>query len=256
MHVEIPLGFVFTFLGVWARIAGLFSFLPVPGLKSPVDPPRLLMGLILAFCLMPDWHAAALAKAPISGLLLLILHEAVFGVCTSLVVNLIFEAFQFGAQVLAQQAGFSYASTIDPTNDTDSGVLLILCQLLCGFFSISMGLDRQLIAIVAGSLVTIPPGSFAASWQSFDQVTRLGGLMFETGLRLALPAVAVFLALDILLAILSRLEQQLQLTAILFPAKTAGAILVTASLVAGFPQAFETMVRVCLDHVRTAVGGG
>lgn len=74
--------------------------------------------------------------------------------------------------------------------------------------------------------------------------------MFETGLRVALPAIGVFLMFDVLLGVLSRLEQQLQLTTVLFPAKTAGTILVTASLVTVFPQTFQDLSQICLGVIR------
>jgi flagellar biosynthetic protein FliR len=167
-----------------------------------------------------------------------------------LILLFLFETFQFAAQALSQLAGFSYASTIDPTNDTDSGILLILCQLFCGWLAIAFGLDRELILLMAGSLETAPPGQVSVSLEGGEKIVRLGVMVFETGLRLALPAIGIFLVFDVLLGVLSRLEQQLQLTTVLFPAKTAGAMLVTASLVAVFPQTFHDLSQICLSAVR------
>jgi flagellar biosynthesis protein FliR len=255
MHVEAPVALVFSFLSVWARVAGMFTFLPVPGLKSPFDPPRIFLGLLITIGLAPKWPETNSAAMTPSGLAALVIQEAAFGLCCGLSVLFVLEVFQFAAQVLAQQAGFSYASTIDPTNDTDSGVLLIICQLLCGWLSIAAGLDRQLITLIASSLDHVPPGSFNPAWANFEELSRLAGHIFSTGLRLALPAVAVFLVLDVLLAILSRLEQQLQLTSILFPAKTAGALLAATYVIAAFPGTLESLLRDCFRVLRATAGG-
>jgi flagellar biosynthetic protein FliR len=250
MHVELSTSLVWSFLAVLARVGSLFTFLPLPGLKSPFDPPRILLSVLLTLCLEPRWPVIAPTHTPISSLLLLVVREAALGLGAGLILHFLFEAFQFGAQALSQLAGFSYASTIDPTNDTDSGILLILCQLFCGWLSIAFGLDRQLILLLAGSLETAPPGQVLLSPEGAERILRMGALIFETGLRLALPAIGIFLVFDVLLGVLSRLEQQLQLTTVLFPAKTAGAILVTASLVAVFPQTFYDLSQICLGAVR------
>lgn len=250
MHIELSTSFIWSFLAVLARVGSLFTFLPLPGLKSPFDPPRVLLSVLLTLSLQSRWPVVDPSSTPLSSLLLLLVREAMLGFGAGLILHFLFEAFQFGAQALSQLAGFSYASTIDPTNDTDSGVLLILCQLFCGWLSIAFGLDREFILLLAGSLETAPPGQVMLSPEGAERILRLGSVIFETGLRLALPAIGIFLVFDVLLGVLSRLEQQLQLTTVLFPAKTAGAILVTTSLVASFPQAFHDLSQICLGAVR------
>ena len=251
MRVELPLALVWGFLAVFARVAGMFSFLPLPGLKTPIDPPRILLGVLITLALFPRWPSPPSGSAVTAGAIaVLALREAVFGVLGGLIVGLIVEAFQLAAQLLAQQAGFSYASTIDPTNDTDSGVLLVLCQLFAGLLAISAGLDRFVLGLLAKSLEQIPPGSFTASLAHLDTASRLCSKMFETGLLLALPSIAIFLVLDVLLAVLSRLEQQLQLTTILFPVKTASAILAASLALRSFPGAFESLMGAGLRALR------
>jgi flagellar biosynthetic protein FliR len=255
MHVDVPLSLACSFVAVWARIAGIFTFLPIPGLKSPIDMPRLFFSVAVTLCMFPQWPAIELSKTPVSDLLMLLLGESVLGLAAGLVISLAFEAFQFAAQVIAQQAGFSYASTIDPSNDTDSGVLLIICQLLTGWIAIAMGLDRQLLGLVAGSFVAVPPGQVRVSIETFQSFARQGSQMFELGLQLALPAMALSLLLDILLGVLSRLEQQLGLTTLLFPAKTAGALIIAALTIGSIERAVESQVVQTLPIVRALFGG-
>ena len=255
MRVEVPMALVWGFLTVWARVAGMFTFLPLPGLRTPVDPPRILLGVLITLALFPRWPAAPPPGSDgLSALALLVIQESMLGLFAGMLVSAVVEIFQLTAQLLAQQAGFSYASTIDPTNDTDSGVLLVLCQLLAGMLSISAGLDRILLSLFARSLETIPPGSFVASLSHLKAAAELGARMFETGLLLALPSIAIFLVLDVLLAVISRLEQQLQLTTILFPVKTASAIFVTAMALRTFPTAFEQMMAAMLRTLRGSTG--
>ena len=50
--------------------------------------------------------------------------EAALGLAIGLALAIVLEVFQMAAQVVSLQAGFGYASTIDPTSGADSTVLL------------------------------------------------------------------------------------------------------------------------------------
>ena len=63
-----------------------------------------------------------------------------------------------GAQIISLQAGYSFATTIDPTSGADSGVLLTIAQIAAGLLFFATGLDRQILLIFAQSLTTHPPG--------------------------------------------------------------------------------------------------
>jgi flagellar biosynthetic protein FliR len=64
----------------------------------------------------------------------------------------------------------------------------------------------------------------------------LGSLLFSTGVRLALPIVALLVMVDVALALLGRLNSQLQLLSLAFPAKMLTALLVLSWLAALFPR--------------------
>ena len=75
-------------------------------------------------------------------------------------------------------------------------------------------------APLAGSLVSLPPGT---GWRpgSSAALIPLAGEIFPTGLRLAMPVIALLLLVDVSLALLGRINAQLQLLSLAFPAKMA-----------------------------------
>jgi flagellar biosynthetic protein FliR len=117
------------------------------------------------------------------------------------------------------QAGYAYASTIDPNTQADSTVLVLLAQLAAGLLFLTMGLDREVIHLFVRSMQLAPPGSFVLSPGVGRQLLSMGSTMFSTGVRLALPVVAILLLVDISLALLGRVNSQLQLLTIAFPVK-------------------------------------
>ena len=84
--------------------------------------------------------------------------EAGLGLGVGLAVAFLAEAFQMGAQIISLQAGYSFASTIDPTGQADSSVLLVIAQLAAGLLFFATGLDRQVVRALAQSLGVHPPG--------------------------------------------------------------------------------------------------
>ena len=62
------------------------------------------------------------------------------------------EAFGAGGADPGAQAGYAYASTIDPNTEADSGVLLVFAQLMAGMLFFALGLDREVLRLFAQSL--------------------------------------------------------------------------------------------------------
>jgi flagellar biosynthesis protein FliR len=167
-----------------------------------------------------------------------VLSEASFGITVGLAVAFLAEAFLFAAQVIGMQAGFSYASTVDPTTQADSSVLLVFAQLAAGLLFFVLGLDREILRIFARSLETYPPGSFRLTPAVAGALVHFGGEMFSVGLRLALPVMALLVLVDLSLALLGRLNAQLQLLTMIFPAKLMTALALLAWMAVVFPRVY------------------
>ena len=116
-----------------------------------------------------------------------------------------------GAQIISLQAGYTFATTIDPTSGADSAVLLTIAQLTAGFLFFATGLDRQILLAFAQSLSTHPPGHLAIPRPWSTRLIQTGSSIFSTGLRLVLPLLALLLMVEISLALLARLNSQLHI---------------------------------------------
>ena len=243
-----------TFLAIFARTATVFSFVPIPGLKSPVSVARIILSLAVTLALASVSPPIAKSTLGSGDFVVLLVSEFCLGLTAGLLLSFFFEVFQFAAQMLSQQAGFSYAATIDPTNNTDTGVLLVLSQLLAGLTGLALGLDRQIISILSESFQVLPPGHFAFTPSLLSSVQKAGATVFQVGPSLAIPSVALFLCIDIILGILSRIEQQLQLTTILFPLKTAGSVAVVIVIFSVYPGVMSRLLETTLAALRQAFG--
>jgi flagellar biosynthesis protein FliR len=141
----------------------------------------------------------------------------------------------------------------DPNTQADSGILLIMVQLVAGLLFLALGLDREIIRIFAGSLESHPPGTILQARPALEILTRLGSSMFRTALRLAMPALALLTLVDLALALLGRLNAQLQLLTLAFPAKMLAATGLLAWIAVLFPAVFRGSAREMLDAARLLV---
>ena len=239
MTLGLPLSTMYAFLLVLARVAGMITFLPVPGFTNAPLSIRVILALAIALALFPVWPALPNAAPSIGQLTVWAFSEAGFGLVAGLAVAFLTEGFQIAAQVLGLQAGYGYATTVDPTSQADSGILPVMTLLITGLLFFTLGFDHQLIRVLVASFGKFPAGSWAPVAGSLDGIVRLGAGMFTTGLRLAMPVIAMLLLIDIALALLGRMQQQLQLLSLSFPAKMLAALAILSALAPMMPRMFS-----------------
>jgi flagellar biosynthesis protein FliR len=246
-----PLGALFGFLFVLGRVAGVFVFVPLPGMKKGAEMARVVLALAFTLALYPRWPAVEMEEAALGTLAFAMVSEAALGITVGMVVAFLREAFLVGSQMIAMQAGFGYASMVNPATDANSSVLLVFAELTAGMLFFALGLEREVLRSLSASLEVWPPGSFAISRPMGETVAGLGTAMFSTGVRLAFPVIALLTMVDLALALLGRLQPKMQLLLLAFPAKMLAALLVLAWAAVLMPKLF----RGCATHMLAALRG-
>jgi len=195
--------------------------------------------MALAFSLFPVWPALPDSLPSFGELTGMAFAEAGFGLTAGLAVAFLTEGFQIAAQALGVQAGYGFAATIDPSTQADSGVLQVMMTLVTGLLFFSTGLDREVLRVLAVSFQKFPAGSWTPGLASLDGILRLGGAMFGLGLRLAMPVMAMLLLIDLALALIGRMQQQLNLLSLAFPVKMLAALAMLVALAPVIARLFE-----------------
>jgi flagellar biosynthesis protein FliR len=247
-------GTLYAFLLVLARVSGALVFVPVPGIRAVAEPARVALALGVTMALASRWPSLGGGTVSTGTLAAWVAAEAALGITIGVAVSIALEAFALAAQILGLQAGYAYASTIDPNSEADSGVLLVFAQLIAGMLFFALGLDREVLRLFAHTLDRIPPGSYTMAPGAAAPIIQLGGALFAAGVRLALPVVALLLMVDVALALLGRLNQQLQLLSLAFPIKMLLALAVLSWTAAMFPRVLAELSGQALAAARRAIG--
>lgn len=230
---------MYAFLLVLTRVGGVFVFVPLPGTHAGPTVARTVASLGCTLALFSRWPVIQ-AESVTPGLLVAwILSEAALGMIAGLVIGFVAEALLMGAQILSLQAGYAYASVIDPNTQADSGVLLIVAQLLGGMLFFALGLDAHILKALAASLASWPPGKFSLSAPMAAEVVKVAGNLFVVGFRIALPITGLLIMVDLALGVLGRIHSQLQVTLLAFPLKMIVGLLMLGWILVLFPRIFE-----------------
>jgi len=241
-----------AFLVCLTRLGGLFVFFPWPGWRTASPAPRVFLCVALSAALAPRlaaiFPAAALSSQNAPALLM---AEAALGFSAGLVLLFMMEALAFGGHLIGTQAGFSYASSIDPASEADSTVIPVLMQWLGNVLFFAAGFDRWLMRAMVSSLEQIPPGAWHLSNGAFEMVTRLLGSALEMGVRLALPVAGFLLLVDLTLAVVGRLNSQFPLLNLAFPLKTGLAALSLGATIGLVPGIYARLMEMAGE----ALGG-
>jgi len=253
--IEVPLQTLYGFLLVLARMAGVFAFLPLPIARNSPAAARIVLALSVTVALFPLWPAPPASRFAIGQTAAWLLSEAAFGLGVGAAVGMLSEALVLSAQMLGLQAGYAYASTIDPATEADSGVLLVVAQLAAWLTFLAFGMDRWILRVFARSLEIYPAGAFQVERGAAEAVARLGSVMFSTALRLALPVLALLGLVDIAFALVGRVNAQLQLLTLAFPVKMLVALALFATLLAAVPRLFEGAATETSRAVARLLGG-
>jgi flagellar biosynthetic protein FliR len=231
-EIHISASTLIAFVLVLARMTGVFVFVPLPTREAGPTLSRIVLALGATLALYARWPAVNMSTFTLPLALGMMLSELALGASVGLLVSFLAEAFTVGAQSLALQAGYAYASVIDPSNQADSDVLMVLAQLLAGLFFFTANLHLWVIRIFAESLDRYPPGAFVVTPDLAQEMIRIAAGIFSVGLRLSLPIVVLLLMTEITLALVGRINSQLQMSMHSFPIKmlltlaTLGAILI------------------------------
>jgi flagellar biosynthetic protein FliR len=250
IDLKLDAGTLYAFLLALARVSGIFIFVPLPGIKVGPEAARAVLALSLTLALASRWPVVDASSVNVMLMAGWILAEAAMGIAVGLAVAFLAEGFQMGAQIISLQAGYTFATTIDPTSGADSAVLLTIAQLAAGLLFFATGLDRQVLLAIAQSFSAQAPGHLAISPSMVNRLIQTGGSIFITGLRLVLPLLALLLMVEFSLALLARLNSQLQLMMLAFPIKMLLALALFGWLLLIFPSVFEQSAGRTVQLVR------
>ena len=213
---------------------------------------RLMLGIAIAIAITPVLPKIPLVE-PASGLGLLIMaQQMLIGFAMGLSMRLVFTAVDLAGTMISTQMGLGFATAYDPQSTAQTPVVSEFLGILALLIFLAINGHLMVIATLAQSFSALPIGTGAIANTSWLNVANAGGIIFSSGLLLALPLVVALLITNIALGVLGRVAPQLNLMAIGFPITLVlglSALFVSMSyLSAPLQQMFEYGLQAMLGH--------
>lgn len=237
------------FLCVSARVGSVMVLVPIPGFRSTPAIIRVILTTALSVAAYPLLGDRFAAPVSVGAFVAMLASEMAIGIGAGATIAFLNEVFSFAMQALAMQAGYAYASAIDPNTQADSGVLMVIAQLAANLLFFSAGLHLLVFRAFALSLERIPPGGLTLTPADATQLIAFGAAILELGVRLALPVMGVLLLTDLTLALLGRIQPNLQLLSLIFPVKMIGALVMLAAMAPALPRLYRSAAGNAIETV-------
>ncbi|WP_272572695.1 type III secretion system export apparatus subunit SctT [Providencia sp. PROV258] len=234
------------------RCLGVFLLVPLlnsSNLGGTLVRNSLLLVIILPIAYMyPNWTQSNLN---INGYLWLIISEVSIGLILGFCAAIPFWAMDAAGTIIDTMRGSSMASIINPLLGQQSSLFGVLfSQVFNVIFLISGGFN-QLIAAIYNSYISIPPAStLNYHIDAFSFISSLWQLMYELGIRFAMPAIVVIVLVDMALGLINRSAQQLNVFFLAMPIKSAFSLLM---LIICFSFAFQHLLAYSLDYLNISL---
>lgn len=211
------LAWVSPVLWPFARVLALFTVMPV--FSNRAVPRRVRIALAFFIALAAQ---AALPPAPVIALdsaaaLLVLLQQLFIGLAIGFAVRIVFAAFEFAGELVGLQMGLNFASFFDPTTGGQATAMARFFGTMATLLFLVLDGHLVVIAALAQSFHAFPVSPEPLALLRELQPQRWGAEIFRSGLWIALPMVAMLVFVNLVLGVVARVAQQMNIFAIGFP---------------------------------------
>jgi flagellar biosynthetic protein FliR len=212
------------------RITGMVLVAPL-GFSQAPNRVKVALVLLLTLAAHGEIGQNPISQGPVEGLAFAAGNELVLGLAIGLVPRLIIAAVEVAGEEVAPMMGLGVAQIFDPTSHANQNAITGILRNMAILIGILVGLHRVVIGAVIGSFRVVPAGSIHAVSNLSEMVMVLTNDAICTGIRLAIPMIAVLLVAQVALAFVSRAAPAIQVFSIGFAVTTAvGALLLILTL--------------------------
>ena len=210
------------------RISGFF--LLIPFLANQTIPKRVRGALAIGFTILLIPLVEPSVAVPEMGLewFLIAMQEILIGSLMGFGVRLIFFAVEFASQIIAMEASLAMTTALNPLTSSPATAIAPLLFYLTILFIFILGIDYQIYQSLYRSFEIKPIGDSVLDHLDIKQLVIDCSGIFQLGLKMAAPVVAIAFVINVVFAILGKTAPKVNVLMISFPIRiSAGLILLT-----------------------------
>ncbi len=239
-----------AFLWPLSRILGLIAAAPFFGnLGIPVRV-KIGLGVMLSIIIAPTVPAMPAADPMSMAGLLIVIQQMIIGLSMGFAMRIVFAAVEMAGEITGLTMGFGFATFFDPQTRARSSAISQFLSLLALMIFLALNIHLMLLTTLAESFIMLPISALPMGGSGFQQIANWGGLIFSSGVQLALPLIAALLITNISLGILTRAAPQLNLFGIGFPITLSVGFIVLGLVLPYLTTPLGRLFQEALDVIR------
>jgi flagellar biosynthetic protein FliR len=206
------------FFLLFSRIGGLMAFFPFfSHMAIPVSV-KTVFTIYLTFLFFPVVHFDV-TTFDIGSLVMMVLSEFTLGFIAGLALNLIFGALGIAGMQVSMVMGFSMATVMDPTTQTNSPIISQIFTLLAILILLAIDGHHLMLLFLSESITHLELGTFYPQEFMWNYLSNGFTHMFVMGFIIAFPIIAISLLSDVIFGMLMKTMPQFNLLVVGFPIK-------------------------------------
>lgn len=240
----------FIRIGSCLMVAPMFSVSQVPTRV------RLVLALAITALVAPQVQIPAGIPLISAGSFMITFQQVVVGVILGLCLQLVFDAVNFGGQLMANTMGLSYAMTLDPVRGVSTPAVGQIYGIFVLLVFLALNGHLRLIELIADSFRTLPLGAEGLGREGLWQAITWGQTLFSGALLIALPAMTALLIVQLAMGTISRTAPSLNLMAVGFPVTVTFGLVVLVAAVPTLGGAFQRLLEDAFAVLRVLLRAG
>jgi flagellar biosynthetic protein FliR len=240
------LAWVSPLLWPFLRVLALFGAMPVLAQRSVPMRLRVALAFLIALCAQGSLPEMPLVALDSATAFLIVVQQLLIGLALGFAARVVFAAIEFAGELVGLQMGLNFAGFFDPATGGQTTAVSRFYTVTVSLLFIVINGHLLLVAAVVQSFQAFPVGPEPFAFLRAVQPQLWGAEIFRLGLWIALPMIAMLMFVNLVLGVVSRVAQQMNVFAIGFPITLSigllGVLLTLPMMNAPFTMALEQML--------------
>ena len=211
------LEWVSPILWPFLRVLALFGAMPVIAQRAVPARYRVALAFLITVCAQASLPPMPVVPLDSATALLLVIQQLLIGLSMGFAVRIVFTAIELAGELTGLQMGMNFAGFFDPASGGQTTVVSRFYGICVSWLFIVINGHLLMIAAVIQSFNAFPVGPEPFAFLRALQPQVWGAEIFRLGLWIALPLIAMLMFANLVLGVISRVAQQMQIFAIGFP---------------------------------------
>lgn len=247
--MELLTGNILGFMLVFTRIGAFFSVSPVFSWNAiPVRTRTAVAVLVSLFFASINTCPVRSQDLHLVQVILLLANEALYGLALGYIAVLLFSTVRLAARFCERQMGLTMAHILDPLSGENAQPVSMIMEMIFILLFLSANGHHIFLMAISKSYQTFPMASIPDIKIITESVIIAGSTMLTLALKMAVPILAAFLLMMVVLAILARIAPETNILFLSLPLRV-GLGLLMVGIFLPFVNQFVTEIAQWLDKI-------